>query len=87
MKMTITQIKFHRNGTSGEPFHAVRFTNPSEGEMLGIVFEAKGHVAVFNLERLAAGDIGFNGNSWLGDLYEPHLRKTLKQLEAERMRP
>ena len=87
MKMTITQIKFHSNGTGGEPFHAVRFTDSSEGEMLGIVFEAKGHVAVFNLERLAACDIGFNRNCWLGDRYEPHLRKALKQLEAERMQP
>lgn len=87
MKLAITQIKFHRNGISGEPFHAVRFNDPNEGEMLGIVFEAKSHVAVFNLERLASGDIGFKANCWRGDVYEPHLRKALKQLEAERMQP
>lgn len=85
MKLKITQIKFHRNGVSGAPFHAVRFTDSSEGDMLGIVFEAETHVAVFNLERLATGDIGFQANCWRGDMYEPHLRTALKQLEAERM--
>ncbi len=87
MKLTITQIKFHRNGITGEPFHAVLFADPAEGEMLSIVFDAKAHVAVFNLERLASGDIGLKCNCWRGDLYEPYLRKALKQLEAVRMQP
>lgn len=85
MKLTFKQIKYHRNGVSGAPFHVILFRDESEGDMLGIVFEEKHHVAVFNLDRLSLFDIGFGTNSWRGDLYEPHLRNTIKTLEAERM--
>lgn len=85
MKLTFKQIKYHRNGISGSPFHAVWFEDQSEGDMLAVVFDEKHHVAVFNMSRLELFDIGFGTNSWRGDVYEPHLRKAIKTLEAERM--
>ena len=39
-----------------------------------VVFEAEHHVAVFNLDKLALGNITFGDNSWRGDRYEPQLR-------------
>ncbi len=85
MKLTFEQIKYHRNGVCGAPFHVIRFTDAAEGNMLGIVFESPHHVAVFNRDKLATGDIGFGSNSWRGDRYEPHLRAAIKSLEAERV--
>jgi hypothetical protein len=85
MKLTFSQIKYHRNGVDGAPFHVALFRDESEGDMLGIVFEQKHHVAILNLDRLAVFDIGFGTNSWRGDRYEPHLRNAIKSLEAERM--
>jgi hypothetical protein len=87
MKITFDQIKYHRNGVGGAPFHVVLFRDASEGVMLGVVFEEKHHVAVLNLERLSSSDIGYGTNSWRGDVYEPHLRNAIKSLEAERMPP
>jgi len=85
MKLNFKQIKYHRNGVSGAPFHVILFRDESEGDMLGIVFEEKHHIAVFNMDRLSVFDIGFGTNSWRGDHYEPHLRNAIKTLEAERM--
>lgn len=45
--------------------------------MLGIVFGQECHVAVFNLDKLAAGNIAFGINSWRGDSYDPHLRDAI----------
>ncbi len=71
----------HRNGISGAPFHVVIFHDPDEGRMLGIVFEEKHHVAVFNLDKLALGNIAFGVNSWRGDVYEPDLRRAIAENE------
>lgn len=49
--------------------------------MLGIVFEQKYHVAVFNLDKLALGNIAFGENSFRGDQYEPYLRKAITTLD------
>lgn len=89
MKLTILNIARHRNGMDGAPFHAVIFRDqePEGGVKLGIVFEQAWHTAVLDIAKLVGGDIEFGTNSWRGDLYEPHLRKALKQLEAERMQP
>ena len=77
MKIRIEQIESHRNGISGAPFHALIFQDEDQGRMLGIVFEEKYHVAVFNLELLAQGNIAFGINSWRGDQYEPYLRTAI----------
>lgn len=77
MKLQIEDIQSHRNGVVGSPFHVLLFRDPDEGRMIGIVFHQEHHVAVFNLDKLAVGNIAFGVNSWRGDLYEPHLRKAI----------
>ncbi len=74
MKFEIKNIERHRNGIFGAPFHAVTFHDPEVGRMFAAVFEQPNHVAVFQLDKLAAGEIGFGVNSWRGDRYEPFLR-------------
>ena len=49
--------------------------------MLGIVFDEKFHVAVFNLDKLAKGDIAFGSNSFRADKYEPYLREAVAKHE------
>lgn len=77
----IEQCQTHRNGISGAPFHVLIFNDPDEGRMVGIVFEREHHVAVFNLDELALGNIAFGENSWRGDLYEPFLRQAIAKDE------
>lgn len=79
MQLTFDAIQYHRNGISGSPFHVLIFQDASQGRMVGIVFEQKHHVAVFNLDKLAFGDIAFGSNSFRGDHYEPHLRNAISQ--------
>lgn len=83
MRLRIEQIQHHRNGISGAPFHVLIFRDPDEGRMLGIIFEQEHHVAVFNLDKLALGNIAFGVNSWRGDQYEPHLRWFIEQMTQE----
>ena len=59
MKLKIIDIAFHRNGICGAPFHAIIFRDPDVGQMLGVVFDEPHHVAVFNMEKLAIGNITF----------------------------
>ena len=83
MKLQIENIQYHRNGICGAPFHVLIFRDPDEGRMVGIVFDQEHHVAVFNLDKLAIGNIAFGVNSWRGDRYEPSLRKAIaKQQHA-----
>jgi hypothetical protein len=77
MKLQIDNIQRHRNGVCGAPFNVLLFHDPDEGRMLGVVFDHPFHVAVFNLDKLALGNIAFGVNSWRGDRYEPHLRKAI----------
>ncbi|MEW4569516.1 hypothetical protein AB1L88_16750 [Tautonia sp. JC769] len=77
MNLTIENIQHHRNGICGAPFYVLLFRDPDEGRMLGVVFDEPHHVAVFNLDKLAAGNIAFGVNSWRGDRYEPSLRTAI----------
>jgi hypothetical protein len=81
MKRHIEQLERHRNGICGAPFHVLVFRDPDEGRMVGIVFEQAYHVAVFNLDKLASGNITFGENSWRGDKYEPYLRQAIVRHE------
>lgn len=71
-----TVVEHHRNGVGGAPFDVLLFTDsgPHGSRKLGIVFAAERHVAVFDLAKLAAGDIAFGSNSWRGDQFERTLR-------------
>ena len=81
MQLHIENIQRHRNGVCGTPFHVLTFRDPDQGRMVGIVFDAEHHVAVFNIDKLALGNITFGVNSWRGDCYEPHLRGAIALLE------
>jgi hypothetical protein len=83
MKLKIIDIAFHRNGICGAPFHAIIFRDPDVGQMLGVVFDEPHHVAVFNMEKLAIGNITFGVNSWRGDQYETTLRKAIESFNSQ----
>jgi hypothetical protein len=62
---------------SGLPFQVAIVKHEGEGTMLVVMFENEGHTAVFNLDKLAMGDISFGSNSYRGDQYEQVLRGEL----------
>ena len=84
MKLHIEDIQHHRNGICGAPFHVLLFRDPDEGRMVGIVFNEDHHVAVFNFDKLAVGNIAFAVNSWRGDRYEPYLREAVKRWRSSK---
>jgi len=75
--MQVVDSDFHRNGVSGLPFQVAIVKQEGEGTMLVVMFENEGHTAVFNLDKLAMGDISFGSNSYRGDHYERALRGEL----------
>ncbi len=83
MQIFVQSIQHHRNGISDAPFHALVFLDPDEGLMLGVVFNLEDHVAVFNIGKLALGNIAFGVNSWRGDRYEAALRKAIADSQSE----
>jgi hypothetical protein len=80
MRITKPQVEYHRNGVAGNGFHAVLFGS-DKARMLAVVFEERGNVAVFDLAKLSAGDIGPE-NKWRGDAYEDDLRQIIKDHDA-----
>jgi hypothetical protein len=84
-RIKIRAIDHHRNGIGGAPFHVAIFDEDKgadpddQGRKVGIVFEAPNHCAVFDIAKLAEGDVAFGSNSWRGDEYEPHLRRAIKR--------
>lgn len=80
MKITVTQVAYHRNGICGEGFHAVLFTDAEHGPMVGVVFDERGQCAVLQVPKLSDPAIGvrFGLNSWRGDNYEDALRKAIE---------
>lgn len=80
MNFKIIDHAFHPNGVSGAPFTTVRFTDDG-WDMLAILFETKGHCAVFSITRLRVGLNTFGDNSFRGDHYERLLRKAIAKLK------
>jgi hypothetical protein len=78
----VGEIARHRNGIAGEPFYVVKFTEGKDA-MLGIVFDAPHHVAVFNQRLLSDGKIAFGSNSFRAEHYEKPLREAIEQWERE----
>jgi hypothetical protein len=78
MDLQFTSIEYHGNGENGTPFHAVLFCDLDYGNMLGVVFDHPGQVAVFNVGQLANGSIAYGVNTWNGDVYEPYLRTAVE---------
>ena len=84
IKVKLLSHAHHRNGICGAPFEVCIFDS-IEGNtttrMVGILFEGRGQVAVFDLGLLAAGDVAFGSNSWRGDEFEKPLRDALRDQE------
>lgn len=90
---SIEEIDHHRNGVSGEPFWAVRFTDADTGEpFLGICFEEcrdgiislGQRVAVLSVPRLSGPEgVAFGRNSWRGDRYAFELRDAIRKHSPE----
>lgn len=88
-EIAIKEIAYHRNGVGGNGFYVILFTSKEgcdSGNMMAIVFDEPGSVAVLNTDLLAKGDIAFMSNSWRGDWFEGALRDAIKdkQIEDER---
>ena len=83
--MTIISIDTHRNGITGHLFHPIIFTyhdGATERRMLGIVFDARGHCAVLDLDLAAQGDIRFTHNAWAGaEGFEDALRNAIHEYD------
>ena len=90
MTILVEGVDYHRNGVGGEPFYVVAFRwAEQDGEpraMLGIVFEARNHVAVLDREQARLGNIFMHpndqhagGNAWRGDPFAPVLRRAIAQ--------
>jgi hypothetical protein len=79
MKLKIIDIARHRNGVCGAPFDVALFKERGRdgSRKVAILFEEKGHCAVLDVAKLAAGDIAFGSNSWRGDDYEPDLKDAI----------
>ena len=77
-KISVQEVAYHRNGIGGEGFHVVTFDSGLH-ELVGVVFEGEGRVAVFDRRRLGVGTIAFGDNSWRGDQFEVALRRAIKK--------
>jgi len=55
--MKIIESAYHHNAVFGAPFQVTVF-NDGQGYQLAVLFEAKGHYAVLDYEKLLTGDIG-----------------------------
>lgn len=83
----VQEIAYHRNGITAAAFYVIAFVYNVPGEtairnMIATVFRARGHVAVFDRDLLALGNIAFGGtddgrNSWRGDNFEEDLRAVI----------
>jgi len=88
MMINVKEVAYHRNGISGVPFYVVAFEDlsdkfPEPRQMIGVVFDGLGCVAVFDSDLLGVGVIAFGTNSWRGDRYEPQLRTAIAEHEKE----
>lgn len=74
--MKVLEIQYHRNGVSGNGFHAVRFEFEGKN-MLAMVFPEPGNVGVLCIDDLPTAGIG-RGNRYRGDAFEPELRSEIQ---------
>lgn len=84
----VQEIAYHRNGVSGEGFHAVRFrweTDRGVENFVGTVFDGSGRCAVLSLDRIAESGVSFGANSWRGDCVEPELRRAITKWNRKKL--
>ena len=80
----VGSVDRHRNGMGGKPFSIVKFSylepgSEEEQQMVAMVFDEPGAIAVFDQDKLAAGDTSFGSNSWRGDQFEQPLREHIER--------
>lgn len=82
----IIAADYHRNGVGGQGFGVVVFVPHkdvgAEGNMVGVVFPERGHVAVLDIDMLADGIVAFGKNSWRGDNFEDELIAALEAADS-----
>lgn len=83
----LKSIAHHRNGVCGVPFHVCLFKDGKD-IMLGIKFDEGGdslnvYTAVFNMKKLANGDIEFASNSYRGDVFDGQIKEWIKEYNDE----
>ena len=86
----IVDVSYHRNGISGNGFHAVLFIGAekdSDSLMVASVLDEPGNVSVFRVDYLSVPAVGVkfaHGNSWRGDRFEPELRAAIEAVNERR---
>lgn len=81
----VHDVASHRNGICGVPFSVVLFDDIDNRRMVGVVFDTNPfEVAVFEVAKLADGDIAFGSNSWRGDVYCDELKKAIRKWQNSR---
>lgn len=83
----VDEVSFHRNGISGEGFHAVLFRERDGRhwrKFLATVFADRGVLSVICLDMLPEHGVNSVFNAWRGDYYEADLRQYITQWEAAR---
>lgn len=86
--MKIDEVAYHRNGVSGDGFHVVTFhhgrgTEKRENK-IAVVFGSRHSIAVFDRDKLGAGEIASGKNSWDGPEFEDEVRAAIFEFEKAR---
>lgn len=96
------RVARHRNGICGYAFHVVLFDHDSDGivqrpgvssvarlrlHMVAVVFDEPGNVAVFDVDKLAAGVFAMCENSWRCESFEKELRAAIKRWDKKQFPP
>ena len=86
-QIKVTSVAHHRNGSAGESFYVVLFTEgrgAKKDSKVATVFADKGRISVFSIPELAKGNIEFAmGNSWDGPYYEDDIRDAIRQWQFD----
>jgi len=84
MRIKVQAVAYHRNGMCGEGFHVVTF-KWCRRDMVGVVFDGRGRVAVLDTAETSKGNIAMGaGNSWRADDFELELRAAVRKYEQGR---
>lgn len=87
----VQKVSFHRNGVGGAGFYAVLFVSMEGEQMVASLFDEPDYCAVYQVNKLADGDVEFGSNSWRGDNFECELRpmveEWLKEHSTNRLGP